>query len=249
MAVLKDIRTDNIILFDDTFDYFTSFLGLTLLFYLLLYYVNKLDDFNKYKKLRDELNTAKVQLLRNQMQPHFLYNAFNSLYSLSLKKNEDVSEYILKLSGMMRYLTDNTELGKVPIGKELDLIEKYIDIEKLRFGEDSAIEFRGDKVLMVDKFIEPLILIPLVENAFKHGFYTNSKDAFVSVLFDLNGKQLHFSVKNSVPKKQHFQENNRKGKGLDNLKQRLNLLYKKNADLALHRDSNSFTAKLKITLD
>ncbi|MBT30324.1 MAG: hypothetical protein CMO01_11755, partial [Thalassobius sp.] len=111
MAILKDIRTDNIILFNHTFDFFTSFLGLAMLFYLLLYYVNKLDDFNKYKKLRDELFTAKVQLLRNQMQPHFLYNAFNSLYSLSLKKHEGVSEYILKLSGMMRYLTDDTELG------------------------------------------------------------------------------------------------------------------------------------------
>ncbi|MDF0717677.1 histidine kinase [Muricauda sp. 334s03] len=249
LALLKDFRTDDIIFFDDTFGYFTGFLGRTLLFYLLLYFINKLDDLNNYKKLRDELKTAKAQLLRNQMHPHFLYNAFNSLYSLSLKKREDVSAYILKLSGMMRYLTDDAELGKVPIGKELDFIEKYIAIEKLRFGKDSAIEFNGNKTLMTDRFIEPFLMIPLVENAFKHGFYTNSKEAYVSIQYNLDGNELLFSVKNSIARKQHFQENNRTGKGLDNLKQRLDLLYKGNASLALRSDSDSYTAKLKITLD
>lgn len=248
LALLKDFRTDDVIFFNDTFGYFTGFLGRTLLFYLLLYFINKLDDLKNYKKLRDELNTAKAQLLRNQMHPHFLYNAFNSLYSLSLKKSEDVSAYILILSGMMRYLTDDAELGKVPISKELDFIEKYIAIEKLRFGIDSAIGFNGNNAMMNDRFIEPFLLIPLVENAFKHGFYTNSKDAFVCIQFNLEGNELLFSVKNSVSQKQHFQENNRKGKGLNNLKQRLDLLYKGNASLALRSDSDSYTAKLKIPL-
>lgn len=249
LAILKDYRTDEIIFFNDTFGYFTGFLGRTLLFYLLLYFINKLDDINNYKKLRDELNTAKAQLLGNQMHPHFLYNAFNSLYSLSLKNSEDVSEYILKLSGMMRYLTDDAGLDKVPIGKELDFIEKYIAIEKLRFGEDSDIEFKGNQIVMADRFIEPFLLIPLVENAFKHGFYTNSKDAFVSIQCNFEGNELLFSVKNNIAQKQHFQENKRTGKGLENLKQRLNLLYKDNADLNLRNDSGSYTALLKITLE
>lgn len=249
LALLKDLRTDDVIFFDDTFGQFTGFLGRTLLFYLLLYFMDKLDDLYNNKKLRDELDTAKAQLLRNQMHPHFLYNAFNSLYSLSLKNNEDVSEYIMKLSGMMRYLTDDTGEGKVPIVKELDFIEKYIAIEKLRFGKDAAIEFESDKAVMVDRFIEPFLLIPLVENAFKHGFYTNSKDAFVNIQCDLDGNELEFSVKNSVFRKQHFQQNNRTGKGLNNLKQRLDLLYNGHANLALHSDSDSYTAKLKIKLD
>lgn len=249
LAVLKDFRTDDVIFFDDTFGQFTGFLGRTLLFYLLLYFINKLDDFNNYKKLRDELDIAKAQLLRNQMHPHFLYNAFNSLYSLSLKNSEDLSEYIMKLSGMMRYLTDDTGVGKVPIIKELDFIENYIAIEKLRFGKDSAIEFKSNKAVMVDRFIEPFLLIPLVENAFKHGFYTNSKDAYVNIQCNFNGNELEFLVKNSVFRKQHFQENDRTGKGLNNLKQRLDLLYKGNTNLDLQSGSDSYTAKLKIKLD
>ncbi len=249
LAVLKDYRIHIINSFNETFAYFTSFLGQTLLFYLVLYFINRLDTLNKFKKMEHELNRTKEQLLRNQLHPHFLFNAFNSLYSLSLNNNPETSEYILKLSSMMRYLTDETHLSKVPLTKELDFIHKYIAIEKMRFGKDAAITFTTDENINEENLIEPFLLIVLVENAFKHGFYTNYKDAYVNITLEITNNELLFFVENSMFVKQHFQENNRKGKGLDNLRQRLHLLYPKSSKLEISNTKDKYQTQLKITLN
>lgn len=248
LALLKDFRIHQLTSVDESFKYFTSFLGQSLLFYLLVYVVNKLDAFNRYKKLERELNQAKEQLLRNQLHPHFLFNAFNSLYSLSLKNHPDTSDYILKLSSMMRYLTDETQLDKVPLTRELDFIEKYIAIEKMRFGKEAPIQLTIEGILQGEKLIAPFLLIILVENAFKHGFYTNNKDAFVHISLHLENNELLFSVENSVFPKQHFQKN-RKGKGLDNLRQRLELIYPKHSSLEISNSENKYATQLKITIN
>ncbi|TKC13239.1 hypothetical protein FA048_06430 [Pedobacter polaris] len=248
LAVLKDYRIHDRITFEQTFEYFTSFLGQSLLFYLFVYIINQLEFFGRYQKLEKELNQAKEQLLRNQLHPHFLFNAFNSLYSLSLQNDPETPDYILKLSAMMRYLTDETHLGKVPLHRELDFIEKYIAIEKIRFGQDARIQLTVEKLANHEKWIEPFLLITLVENAFKHGFYTNNKNAYVKINVDINNKELLFAVENSVFTKQHFQESNREGKGLENLKKRLELLYPKNSAIKIIHTQNTYTAHLKIML-
>lgn len=249
LAVVKDFRIHNATSFDQTFEYFTNFLGLTLLFYLVLYFINKLDAISHYKKIERELTETKEQLLRNRMHPHFLFNAFNSLYSLCLNNSAEAAEYVLKLSSMMRYLTDETHRIRVPLNEELDFINKYIDIEKMRFGKDAAIQLNRSGVINTDTFIEPFLLITLVENAFKHGFYTNSKDAFVNISLNLENNELTFCVENSVFVKQHFQESGRQGKGLDNLRQRLRLLYPKTSSFEINTANNTHTAQLKITLN
>lgn len=248
LASLKDYRIHNTISFQHTFDYFTSFLGQSLLFYLLFYFVNQLNTLNKYQQLEKELSQAKEQLLRNQLHPHFLFNAFNSLYSLSLQNYSETSEYILKLSSMMRYITDETLPEKVSVFKEIDFINKYIDIEKIRFGKDANIRLNVTGNTK-QQFIEPFLLITLVENAFKHGFYTNAKNAYVYMNLDLDDNKLVFNVENSLFKKQHFQKTARKGKGLENLKKRLKLLYSKNALLQTKTEQNVFVAELKIILN
>lgn len=248
LAVLKDYRIHGHMSFDESFGYFTSFLGMALLFYLLLYLVNRLEALNHYTKLKKELNKAQEQLLRNQLHPHFLFNAFNSLYSLSLKNNPDTPDYILKLSSMMRYLTDETPHGPVPIAKELAFIRQYLAVEKLRFGETASIELNVEAANIASLWIEPFLLIPLVENAFKHGFYTNAKDAFVRINLKTQQDELHFSVENRVLSKQHFQETHRKGKGLENLKQRLALLYPKKAWLETKEADSVYRAKLILKL-
>lgn len=248
LAWLKDFRIHDRIEFEQSFEYFTSFLGQSLLFYLGIYFINRLEYLNRYKKLEKELYRAKEQLLRNQLHPHFLFNAFNSLYSLSLKNHPETSDYILKLSSMMRYLTDETHIKKVPLVKEIDFIKKYIDIEKMRFGKDSSIQLTNVGNINDEELIAPFLLITLVENAFKHGFYTNSKDAFVTINVNIENKELLFTVENSLFKKQHFQESNRKGKGLENLKQRLQLLYPKNSSLKFTNTEETYTAHLKIRL-
>ncbi|MGK6351337.1 sensor histidine kinase [Parapedobacter sp. DT-150] len=247
--IFKDYRIPDGITFERTFDYFTSFLGQSFLFYSFVYIINRFEFFGQYQKLERELNQAKEQLLRNQLHPHFLFNAFNSLYSLSLKNDPETSDYILKLSGMMRYLTDETHLRKVPLYKELDFIEKYIAIEKIRFGKDARIQLRVEEVNRDEKWIEPFLLITLVENAFKHGFYTNIKDAFVKINVDIRNEELLCTVENSLFNKQHFQENNREGKGLENLKKRLELLYPKSSSIKITNTQHTYTTHLKITLN
>lgn len=248
LAGLKDYRIHDVVVFEQTFEYFTSFLGHALLYYLLIYFVNRLEFFSRYQQLEDELSQAKAQLLRNQLHPHFLFNAFNSLYSLSLNNHPDTSEYILKLSSMMRYLTDETHHHKIQLSKELDFIQKYIAIEEIRFGKDARIKLSIDDSFDHEKWLEPFLLIVLVENAFKHGFYTNAKGAFVSIAVTIEDDELLFTVKNSVFKKQHFQESKREGKGLENLKQRLVLLYPKNSSLEITNNEEVYTATLKVTL-
>ena len=248
LAALKDYRIHQLISGRSTFDYFSSFLGIALLFYLLLYFISRIDEFNRFKKLERELAVAQEQLLRNQLHPHFLYNAFNSLYSLSLKNRPEVADYILKLSAMMRYITDDVSLEKVPLSKEIDFIQKYIAIEKLRFGTDASIDLVTEKDENKEVFIEPFLLIPLVENAFKHGFYTNAKDAYVHLKLNIKAGELVFEVTNSVAEKKHFQHSPRKGRGLDSLKQRLNLLYQKDFSLMIRPDSHCFRSKLTINL-
>lgn len=248
LASLKDFRIHNRIEFEQSFEYFTSFLGKLLLFYLGIYFINRLAFLNRYKKLEKELKQAKEQLLRNQLHPHFLFNAFNSLYSLSLKNHPETSDYILKLSSMMRYLTDESHLRKVPLNTEIGFIKKYIDIEKMRFGKDASIQLITNENVLEEVLIAPFLLIILVENAFKHGFYTNSKDAFVKIKVNIENDELLFFVENSIFKKQHFQESNREGKGLENLKQRLFLLYPKCSSIKTINTGETYTAQLKISL-
>jgi len=248
-ALLKVYRIHHTIVHEHVFEYFTSFLGQSLLFYLLIFTINRFELLRKYQKLERELNQAKEQLLRNQLHPHFLFNAFNSLYSLSLKNHPDTPDYILKLSGMMRYLTDETHLDKVPLRKELDFIEKYIAIEKIRFGEDARIQLHVEGFGHNEKWIEPFLLITLVENAFKHGFYTNIKDAFVKINLHISGNELFFIVENSLFNKQHFQEQNREGKGLENLKKRLALLYPNSSGIKIMHTPTTYITNLKLNLN
>jgi two-component system LytT family sensor kinase len=249
LAVLKDYRIHDGITFEQTFEYFTSFLGKSLLFYLLVFIINRFEFLQRYVKLEKELNQAKEQLLRNQLHPHFLFNAFNSLYSLSLKNHPETPDYILKLSGMMRYLTDETHFHKVPLKKEIDFIEKYIAIERIRFGEDARIQFIIVDFNNEQNLIEPFLLITLVENAFKHGFYTNIRDAFVKINVKVEDKELLFTVENSLFNKQHFQDSHREGKGLENLKKRLELLYPKSSSFSITQSKHTYTTHLNITLD
>lgn len=249
LASLKDYRIHVRITLEQSFEYFTSFLGQSFLFYLGIYYINRLALLNRYKKLENELNQAKEQLLRNQLHPHFLFNAFNSLYSLSLKNHPETPEYILKLASMMRYLTDETQLSKVPLLKEIGFIEQYIAIEKIRFGQDARITLTTDGGIQDSTLIEPFLLITLVENAFKHGFYTNAKDAFITIDIQFVNNELRCTVANSVIKIQHFQETNREGKGLVNLKQRLQLLYPKNSSMTATQTEEIYTTELIITLN
>lgn len=221
----------------------------TILFFFLWLLDNLHLVFNsRFWSMRKALEEAESKLLRQQFNPHFLYNAFNSLYSMSLKNHPKTPETILKLSRMMRFLTDDTVKSSIKLAQEFQFIQEYIAIEKIRFGEEANIRFEvaGDPSIIL---IEPLLLITLVENAFKHGFYTNDAKAFVFINATIKGEELFFSVENSIQKKQHFQSNDsREGTGLENLKKRLSLLYPKTSSLKITDKNDVFLAELKINV-
>lgn len=193
------------------------------------------------------LKEAESKLLRQQFNPHFLFNAFNSLYSLSLQNHPKTPDTILKLSGMMRYLTDDLTVSKVKLSRELQFIEDYIAVEKIRFGDIAKIEntISGSVEVLT---IEPLLLVTLVENAFKHGFYTNDANAFITLKTTVKDNNLLFKIENSIQNQQHFNSNKREGKGLDNLKKRLQLSYPNKHNLLLQNENNVYLAELKIDL-
>lgn len=221
----------------------------TILFFILLL----LDNFEaiineKLFATKKALKEAENKLLRQQFNPHFLFNAFNSLYSLSLQNNPKTPDTILKLSGMMRYITDDATVSKVKLNRELQFIKDYIAIEKIRFGEKANISFEINGNAG-HKTIEPLLLITLVENAFKHGFYTNETNAFVSMNATIKDNHLLFTVENSIQNQQHFNKKERQGKGLEILKKRLELSYPKKHDLMLKNENNIFLAQFKLAIE
>lgn len=245
MAGLKDYDRHGQLKIGTSFDIFTSYLGIILLLYFTFNFIHNLPYLNRYRQMQLELNKTKEQLLKNKLHPHFLFNAFNSLYSLSLQNKQQTSTYILKLSNMMRYLTDESALSVVPLAREVAFIQDYITIEQIRFGTDDRIQFHHHGVAM-DFLVPPLLLIPLVENAFKHGLYTNQADSYIRINISQLQNNVIFSIVNKKQSKQHFQES-RQGKGLDILRERLQLSgYPKNA-LHIKETEEEYLVQLTLT--
>ena len=247
LSILLSYRAFDKFIGQVVYNGFAQYLGKALLFYVFIHFINRLEFFNKYKKLEIVLSQSKERLLRNQLHPHFLFNVFNSLYSMSLKQDSKTPDTILKLSNMMRYLTDDSVNKQVKLTQELKFIEDYITIEKIRFGEKANIHLNVEGTPK-GKNIEPLLLMVLVENAFKHGFYTNDDNSFVNIDVKIVDFVLHFSVENSVQKEHHIDQTDRKGVGLKNLKKRLKLSYPKKSKLTLRPKNDVYLAQLEIDL-
>lgn len=171
--------------------------------------------------LQNEKLQTELKLLKNQINPHFLFNTLNSLFALSKKKQKHTSEAIMRLSGMMRYMLYDSNERFVPLTHELDYLADYIALEKLRFQDEMDISFAvyGKQVGKV----APLILLPFIENAFKHG-RGGEETPWVAIHISIKDEVLEMNVENSF---QHLNEESMEpsGIGLANVKKRLNLLY------------------------
>jgi two-component system, LytTR family, sensor kinase len=199
------------------------------------------------QQVRLEKKQAELLFLRSQINPHFLFNTLNNIYSLSQYQPGLVSESVLRLSKILRYLLYETSNEFITIDKEIKIITDYIDLEKLRYNESVTIDFNSN-IEDLSEMIPPLLLIPLVENAFKHGIAVSRGKRFVDVTCVLQKRTLHFVVKNSVPSVSPLEINETKDNiGLSNLRRRLSLLYKDFDLLAGEKDS-TFTAALTINL-
>jgi two-component system LytT family sensor kinase len=195
--------------------------------------------------LRIEKQQAELNFLKSQTNPHFLFNTLNNIYSLARDKSELAPESILRLSKILRFMLYETGGAYIAIEQELKIITDYIALEKLRYDDSLRINFNHD-VEDMKQAIPPLLLMPLVENAFKHGVSETRSQPFVDIHLSVNKRQLTFVVKNST---EAFSEqlNVKENIGLSNLRRQLELLYK-DFNLSVQQGEAAFTATLKINL-
>jgi sensor histidine kinase YesM len=197
------------------------------------------------QKLRIEKQAAELTYLKSQTNPHFLFNTLNNIYSLSRDKSDLAPESILRLSDILRFMLYETTGDYISIEQELKIINDFIALEKLRYDESLKVNFTY-KIEDMKQPLPPLLLIPLVENAFKHGVSETRDKPFIDIFLSSDKKQLEFTVNNSVggstpegPVKESI--------GLSNIRRQLELLYKV-YDLSFHQNEKMFTATLKINL-
>jgi LytS/YehU family sensor histidine kinase len=208
-----------------------------------IYYYLKLRQ--SAQQLRIEKQEAELNYLRSQTNPHFLFNTLNNIYSLSRDKSDLAPESILRLSKILRYMLYEAGGDYAAIEQELKIISDYIALEQLRYDESLRVNFNYD---IEDKkqAVPPLLLISLVENAFKHGVSETRGNPFVDIHLSIKNRQLVFVVKNSIEaigEEKTVKENI----GLSNLRRQLELLYN-DYDLSVKQDASVFTATLKINL-
>src|SRR5688572_9240269 len=197
------------------------------------------------QNLRIEKQAAELSYLRSQTNPHFLFNTLNNIYSLARDKSDLAAESILRLSKILRFMLYETGGDYIAIEQELKIISDYIALEKLRYDESLRINFNYD-IEDMKQALPPLLLIPLVENAFKHGVSETRNQPFVDIHLSVNKRQLVFFVKNST---EAFSEEGKvkENIGLSNLRRQLELLYSE-YDLSVQQSDSVFTATLKINL-
>ncbi|MFN5425725.1 MAG: sensor histidine kinase [Bacteroidota bacterium] len=197
-------------------------------------------------KAENEQLKSELDLLKSQVNPHFLFNTLNNLYGLiQNNNNEKAAEITLKLADLMRYLLDSSKIELINLRDEIKFLEDYLTLEKIRLSNSSDINF---EISGLDKeiLIAPLLLIPLVENVFKHGLLTVSNNCYAHFSLSIQGKELYFEAKNSIGNT--INKTARLGNGLNNLKKRLQLIYPERHQLQFEETDNQFKVILYLQL-
>ncbi len=204
-------------------------------------------DHLKFKEINKDKETenlkTELSFLRSQVSPHFMFNVLNNLVSLARKKSDKMEPALLQLSALLRYMLYEGNHGKISLNQEINYLKGYIELQKLRFGDDVEISFtlEGNP----DDFeLEPMLLIPFVENAFKHGMGTIELPK-ISISMVVKNKTLVFEVQNDVAPKGESKDKS-SGIGLNNTKRRLELLYEDKHQLEVKEVDQKYKVKLKL---
>jgi two-component system, LytTR family, sensor kinase len=211
------------------------------------FFLKMIEDFFKNEKVKNELLTEKLNaeqaFLKSQLNPHFLFNTLNNIYSLTLTQSPKAPEAVLKLSELMRYMLYESNVEKVNLETEVKYLKNFIELQKFRYSGQTFIDFQvaGD---LASQKIAPLLLISFVENAFKHGEVSLINKP-LTISFLLNQNNLNFVVKN-YKKDQNKDEIG--GVGLDNVKRRLNLLYPNQYSLEVQEFTDIYLSELNLIL-
>jgi len=196
------------------------------------------------KELEKEKLNSELALLKNQISPHFFFNTLNNIYSLIAINAEDSQKAVLRLSKLMRYLLYDSERGDTKLSNEIDFMHNYIDLMKLRMSNKISLN-----ISFPDKYedinIPPLIFIPFIENAFKHGISYREK-SFIDINMTSTRDSIEFRCANSIVKSREEADSDRTGIGLENVTKRLNLLFPGKHDLKINKSESVFEVILHI---
>lgn len=212
-------------------------------------------DWIRFKNKTAELQKVNLEtelaFLKSQIQPHFFFNTLNNLYSLTLDKSNKAPYTVLKLSELMSYVIYDAKQKRVPLVNEIKHLQNYLDLESLRFGPRLRVDFEisGD---ISGKVIPPVLLLPFVENSFKHGTRANTKDIVIKIDLHVEDHLLTFCTINDRldgPSFDNGLKNYQGGVGLTNTKRRLKLLFDSNFTLDLIEEEIKYKTVLKIPLD
>lgn len=195
------------------------------------------------KSLREEKTQAELAFLKNQINPHFLYNTLNYIYSLAYPVSEKLADAVIKLSQLMRYMLTENPDGQVDLQKEVDYIENYISIYQLRFEDAFFVDFKAEGDI-AGKRVAALLLIPFVENAFKHGI-VNDPSRPIRIHLKVTGTRLDFTVSNKINRSQ---KDHSTGVGLVNIRRRLELIYPNKHELLVSENGQTYKATVAISL-
>ncbi|WP_435355082.1 sensor histidine kinase [Emticicia sp. SJ17W-69] len=205
-------------------------------------------DYQKTQQVQRETENERLKselsFLRSQISPHFMFNLMNSLVSLNRKKSDLVEPVLLKMSDLLRYMLYEKDDKQISLDNEVKYLENYIDLQKVRFADYVEINFFVNKPLL-SKNIEPMLLIPFVENAFKHGVGLVEKP-IIKIELETTKNQLHFKVTNKFSSDKQEVKDGASGIGLANVKRRLELLYPNQYVLNVEEKDNLYTTDLQL---
>jgi len=196
-------------------------------------------------QLLKEKTEAELAMLKGQINPHFLFNTLNNIYSLALKKSDLTAEAVVKLSEMLDYLLYECNAEMVNIKKEIKLIQNYIYLQKIRFGDRLDIQFKAENTN--DQQIPPMIILPFIENSFKHGAGMQSNKVWIKIKIRSENNTLNFNIINSISLQKDIDNKSVSGGiGLENVRKRLRLLYQSDFSLDIENLSDTFSVQLTI---
>lgn len=217
--------------------FFIFFLPIPILFLIWVF-----EQWKWVQNLKAEKSKTELSLLRAQINPHFFFNTLNNLYALTIKNSKQAPDVILKLSDMMRYTIYEGEKETVKLSDEMEYLNNYIELHKIRYKKTVDISFKHD--IDTSLSIAPLLYIILLENAFKHGIETLTENAFIHINLYEDTDFIYFKIENNFDPKEISEA---KGIGLTNLKRRLALIYQKKHELTVDKTNNTYKVTLKIS--
>ncbi len=205
-------------------------------------FLSKLEMKKREEALQKEKLIAELQFLKAQTNPHFLFNTLNNIYGLARRKSDDTEKAVIKLSEIMRFMLYECDKPRIDLSLESAAVQNYVDLEKLRYGEELTVRFHN-RVNGRHVYVAPLLLLPLVENAFKHGASESRHDRYIHIDLGLEKEELYYRVENSF---EGSNSNLTSGIGLKNIRRQLELIYPNRHMLTIENKEKRFLVELRI---